>query len=391
MPVLGGRRWIAGTVYLQNLMRSLRLLPPAERWQIVLLVGPRSIARSHTDLTADCDHVVRYAFPDGAAAWKHMVGTAVSLLCGRQPTSICHAAARAGASIVFPITVPLPVPSPVPWLGWIPDLQFRHLPALWPPRLWHQCDRRVRAMAATAPHLVVSSRSALADLQRWYPRSPGSTSVLPFVSAPDATWLRGRPQAVADAHRLPEKFLLFPSQFWVHKNHETLFEAIRLLRDGGLGDVCLVCTGNTGDLRRPDHYRRLTAWITAHRLEPHIRILGLLPRRNQIQILRRAAAVVQPSLFEGWSALVEDCRTLGKRLYASDIAVHREQQPERVRFFPPTDAERLAALVAADWPALAPGPDLAAEAAAYAALPSRALGFARSFAAISERAAGQTP
>ncbi len=42
-------------------------------------------------------------------------------------------------------------------------------------------------------------------------------------------------------------------------------------------------------------------------------------------LLRGAAAVLQPSRFEGWSTIIEDAKSLGKPIVASDIAVHREQ------------------------------------------------------------------
>jgi hypothetical protein len=109
-----------------------------------------------------------------------------------------------------------------------------------------------------------------------------------------------------------------------------------------------------------------------------------------VQLFRRAAAVIQPSLFEGWSALVEDARTLGKRIYVSDIPVHREQQPTDGVFFHPDRPEELAELVARDWPDLKPGPDLVRESEAHVQQRSRALAFARAFHQIVKRTTAET-
>ena len=108
------------------------------------------------------------------------------------------------------------------------------------------------------------------------------------------------------------------------------------------------------------------------------------------KLFRRAAAVIQPSLFEGWSALVEDARTLGKRIYVSDIPVHREQQPTDGVFFHPDRPEELAELVARDWPDLKPGPDLVRESEAHVQQRSRALAFARAFHQIVKRTTAET-
>src|SRR6185503_18248293 len=115
----------------------------------------------------------------------------------------------------------------------------------------------------------------------------------------------------------------------------------------------------------------------------------LLSRATQVQLMRRAAAVIQSSMFEGWSLLVEEARTLGKRIYLSDIAVHREQDPPDAVFFQVDNARTLADLIARDWAALSPGPDHVRENHARAVQVMRAQAFARSFLGIVKRVAAQ--
>ncbi len=243
----------------------------------------------------------------------------------------------------------------MPWIGWIPDFQHKRLPQFFPEEELRIRDERFQGIVSEARHVVVSSEDARKDLMRWFPPGPTEVSVLSFVSVSSKEWYEEEPDEVAAKFQLPEKFLIFPSQFWIHKNHRVLFEAIRILRDRGISDICLVSTGHTNDHRHPEYFASLQCDLEKRGLKSHIRILGLLPRQVQVQLFRRAAAVVQPSLFEGWSALVEDARTLGKRIYVSDIPVHREQQPTNGVFFHPDRAEELAELVAKDWPDLRPG------------------------------------
>jgi hypothetical protein len=66
---------------------------------------------------------------------------------------------------------------------------------------------------------------------------------------------------------------------------------------------------------------------------------------------------VQPSLFEGWSTVVEDARVLGRRLLLSDIPVHREQNPAGAEYFEPENVEALAALMERAWRDWPSGPD----------------------------------
>lgn len=52
--------------------------------------------------------------------------------------------------------------------------------------------------------------------------------------------------------------------------------------------------------------------------------------------------MVQPSLFEGWSTVVEDARALGKTIVLSDIDVHLEQDPPHGHTFRAGDPADLA-------------------------------------------------
>ena len=73
------------------------------------------------------------------------------------------------------------------------------------------------------------------------------------------------------------------------------------------------------------------------------------------------------SRFEGWSTVIQDAKALGRPLLCSDIAVHREQVPRALGFFPTDGAEVLAELLAAHWNDLEPGPNYALEQQSLAA------------------------
>ena len=65
------------------------------------------------------------------------------------------------------------------------------------------------------------------------------------------------------------------------------------------------------------------------------RCLGLVSYADLIGLMRYLTALINPSLFEGWSTTVEEAKSLGKTIILSDIPVHREQAPENGRFFDP--------------------------------------------------------
>jgi glycosyltransferase involved in cell wall biosynthesis len=113
---------------------------------------------------------------------------------------------------------------------------------------------------------------------------------------------------------------------------------MRLRQDGH--DVSLVFTGPRSDSRSEGYGAELASLIAE--AGPAIIELGVLPRAEQIAIFRHAGAIIQPSLFEGWSTVVEDARALGKPMIMSDLAVHVEQAVPGGSFFRRGDPASLA-------------------------------------------------
>ena len=58
--------------------------------------------------------------------------------------------------------------------------------------------------------------------------------------------------------------------------------------------------------------------------------------------MRKSIAIIQPSLFEGWSTIVEESRSIGKNIILSDLGVHKEQNFSRSIFFQRNSYEDLA-------------------------------------------------
>ena len=383
----GGRDWIAGVVVLQNLVASLRMLPDGGTG--VGLFHRRSGTPTRRAQPGHVDAGVErtYTFSD-ERTWKAKLKTTI-LHHGlrRWPRSLGGLCRSLNLSALYPVYTSLGPAFPRPWIGWLPDFQHKRMPQFFPEHEKRRRDATFAQLIRDAPRVVVSSEDARRDLMRWFPADPGKVSVLSFTTVAGADWFAPDPASVARELGLPPRYLMFPSQFWVHKNHRCLFQAIRIVKDW-CPDIALVCTGRMHDHRFPEYGDELLAETKRNGLEGRIHCLGLIDRQKQIQLLRASAAIVQPSFFEGWSALVEDARALGKRIYVSDLPVHREQDPPDARFFDPNSPEELAGLIAQEWPHLAPGPDPGKEQAGRAGESSRALAYARRFLTIVSETAG---
>lgn len=371
-------KWIGGRYYLQHLIRSVAALPEAERpgmadvwWQQAPEEDPFAEVRSMMTER----RIIR--LPEG------VFGRAYRKI--RRQTRGWNDAhdlfLDAGIDVLFPIA---PCENPgIPLIFWLADFQYLHLPELFSEELltWYLQFNRQNVERAAA--VVVSSSMAMHDFERVFPEYRSKAHLLRFCSVPDEEWWSLDPESVAREKGLPERFLILSNQFSHHKNHETAFEAVRILRDRGV-EVTVVCTGSTWGFRGTDYFDRLTLFIAEHALEDRIRILGMLPRADQMALTRRAIAVLQPSRFEGWSTVIEDGKSLGKRIVASDIEVHREQLetlPDS-QLLPQSDPDSWAATIESIWKTSEPGPDIARETKATAALVARRLECGSTFASV---------
>lgn len=382
----GGKDWIGGVVYIQNVIRALNFLPNEERPALYFILGPESTVDDHRDLGRLLPPPKYYTFRDKAPLRSKVEDSIRHAGLTRWPISFERLTRKLKLSALFPLTNSLGKGFSCAWIGWIPDFQHKRMPHYFSQREIGGRDECFRQIVREADHIIVSSQDAYRDLNSWFPAVPDRVSVFPFVSVPAEDWYDTDPREIVRRFGLPAKYLIFPSQFWIHKNHRCLFEAMRLLTQGPCTDIALVCTGKEHDYRHPEYARKVLADLKSYGLERNVHCLGLLPRHTQIQLVRAAAAVIQPSWFEGWSALVEDARTLGKHIYVSDIPIHREQAPPNARFFDPKSPADLAVMIAADWNLLSPGPDLAREREALSAQSPRAVDFARQFLNIIHKA-----
>lgn len=272
--------------------------------------------------------------------------------------------------------------SPVPVLCWLPDFQHLHLPHLFTPAELAERQSKFAAVALHAQAVVVSSEDARQDFASVHPEAARRAYVLRFVA--HAPPLEGLPPAetVLARHGLDEAFFHIPNQLWAHKNHALVVQALSIVASRRGRAPLVISTGQMEDYRNPDHFPRFIELLAQAGLADRFRVLGLLPYAEVAVLMRQAIAMINPSLFEGWSTTVEEAKSLGKRLLLSDIPVHREQAPARGTYFNPADPEALAQQMAAVLDEHDASVEQTAAAAAAAELPGRMQAYGRAYERI---------
>lgn len=272
-------------------------------------------------------------------------------------------------------------------VGWIPDFQHYRLPDLFTPDDLATRDALFDLIASECQLVIVSSESSRRDFEKFLPPFAKKARVLSFPSTLWASPLSENPQDVISHYHLPSKFALVANQFWGHKNHAILPPAVSLLKSQAML-VQLVLTGMPADYRDIENRRLSELFQACARLgiSNQIHFLGHVSYWELISLMRCAALVIQPSLFEGWNTSVEDAKALGRPLICSDIPVHREQAPHALGFFATDSPEDLASLLATHYQQLPAGPAFSAERDALMRSKSQAAQFGHALLSIAREA-----
>ena len=135
-----------------------------------------------------------------------------------------------------------------------------------------------------------------------------------------------------------------PNQFWKHKNHIVILEAISRLKNSEI-DFQVVFTGSENDYRNKDYFQMLKNYVSENNLENWVKFLGFISREDQLCLMDNSLAIIQPSLFEGWSTVVEDAKSLSQFIILSDIEVHKEQIKDNSIFFNPKSSVDLSTIM----------------------------------------------
>jgi glycosyltransferase involved in cell wall biosynthesis len=359
----GGLTWMGGAEYIKNLILALGSLPPDVRSTFELcLICSNTFDKQYYSQTEPHLDAIYYQETDlppatlpNRARWYLL-----RKLLRQDSPQFSDFCKKQQIDFVYPYFSRTDHQQLFHSATWVADFQHRYLPQFFTDQTIKDRDQSCQLVAKYASSIVVSSKTAESDFHKFFPESINKTNILTFKTSPQTVWYEIDPQRIQQKYHLPNRFFLVSNQFWQHKNHLIIFEALKLLQEQSIYPT-IVFTGHLYDYRQSDYSDIILQTIHKLGLASQVYLLGLIPKADQIQLIRHSLAVIQPSLFEGWSTLIEDVRCFGKPIILSNLSVHMEQNPPNSHFFERDSAEQLANLIAIKWEKSSPGPDLEQE------------------------------
>jgi glycosyltransferase involved in cell wall biosynthesis len=276
-----------------------------------------------------------YARPEEAEAMR---GRGWSAAAEGYLWGLDDAVERAGIDVLY-FTLPPYVKRPrAPVVLTIHDLKHLHRPQDHAPADLAR-RRRWRRVARSAAVVYASYEHVRRDIERLLGVPAERTAV---VEAAVPTELReaGCGRSKEPAMDLPARFALMPAQYWPHKNHGRVIEAVAELRRRGL-DIAVICTGQR-EGECAVHAERMRAAAEAAGVGDLVRQTGLVDRETLAGLYARSTMVIAATLYDPGSFPVMEALALGKPLIASNVTSIPETVGDAALLFDPESTTELA-------------------------------------------------
>ncbi len=326
--------WMGGVIYIINIVKTLNFLDDKDKPHIYLFYNP--ILEKFLDEFKEYPYLekVEWNFPGATKGFFKSVIVRKNLF-------ITDILKEYPLDAVYPLQdFPVKTNTSAKLIFWRPDFQHKYYPEFFSRKVLMGRHLRMKSMMKNSSELVLSSHDAFNDMKKFY-RVPEKLNVhiYHFVSIIDD--LQGvNISELLKQYKLPETYYLISNQFHKHKNHKIAFEAVAELKKMGVR-VNLAITGRFPDASDSPYMKELHQILDENQLHDQIIMLGIIPRNDQLQLMRHSQAVLQPSLFEGWSTVIEDARSLQAPVIAANLNVNMEQLKDKGTYFDPHNVDEL--------------------------------------------------
>jgi len=203
-------------------------------------------------------------------------------------------------------------------------------------------ERNLANICRWAKGYLVDSECGRNHLQESFSVLSDRIHILPYI-APGYIHSETIPPGFDVRYQLPEKFLFYPAQFWQHKNHKKLLDAIKHLK-GDIPDLKLVLAGSPKNA-----FESVVGHVQKLGLIDNVIFLGYVQDEDMPELYRRAKALVMPTFYGPTNIPPLEAFVAGCPVAVSGIYAIPEQVGDAALLFDPESVPDIADCIAKLW------------------------------------------
>lgn len=236
---------------------------------------------------------------------------------------------------------PLPLP-PIPTVVSLLDVQHLFYPHHFKPFDLFYRDCFLRGSTQIADRIITTSEFSRKTIIQKY--RPQSERLLVSYLSPDQRYYRAKEIGKSPSYPLPNEFIFYPANRWIHKNHDSLLKAIQHLKEHEGISVPVVFTGN-----RVDQGYSLPEMATYYGIRHLIHELDFVTVEEMAYLYCHAKFLIFPSLFEGFGLPLTEAMAAGCPIAASQRTSLPEIGGQAAIYFDPTNIMELTETIKTLW------------------------------------------
>ncbi len=125
-----------------------------------------------------------------------------------------------------------------------------------------------------------------------------------------------------EKHGVSGEYIYYPAQFWSHKNHTYIIDALALLKEEGINLTAIFSGSNPGNV---DYVLKYAKFKNVTEL---VKYIGFAPNEDIYSLYKNAIALVMPSYFGPTNIPPLEAFSTGTPVICSDLEGPREQVAE---------------------------------------------------------------
>lgn len=210
---------------------------------------------------------------------------------------------------------------------WIPD--FQHLEIKRYFSFFYRVLREInfRVAIKNSSIILFSSKAMLVSFKKYYNFHKIKYFVSKFSFLTNYKITPKVVKIIKKKYRIKDKYFYIGNQYWEHKNFELIINSLKYLRDKlGNKRIQLISSGSPVGKNHCVYFKKIMNLVKYNNLQNNFIYIGIIPRNEVDILIAGSLAVINPSVYEGWNATVEQAKSLNKKTILSSIQVHREQK-----------------------------------------------------------------
>lgn len=189
---------------------------------------------------------------------------------------------------------------------------------------------------AAASRVIIGNEIGKKHIEKYYNVSPDNIRINPMFTPNYVYEVEPDVSVLSKFNIQKDKFIIYPAQFWTHKNHIRLIEAMSILNKEG-SDLKAILTGSD-----KGNFEYIKKKVKEYNIEDKVIFTGFITQAELICLYKNAYALVYLSLCGPDNIPPLEAMALNCPAIVSGIEGHREQLKDCALFFEQLNATDLA-------------------------------------------------